>query len=189
MSQFTKKAIVASFVKLLNERPFDKIAVKDIVEDCGVNRNTFYYYYRDIYALLEDVFETEAADIIDANLTYSSWQEGLIHSTRFALENKRAIYHIYNSLNREALERYLYRVTEDMMIRFVRQQAEGLSVSEEDVRLVTLFYKHAVLGIVQEWLQNGMKEEPEPVIHRLGKLLDGNIRTIFERVSREKAAR
>ena len=41
MAQFTKQAIINSFLKLLEEMPLDKITVKDIVEDCGVNRNTF----------------------------------------------------------------------------------------------------------------------------------------------------
>lgn len=41
MANFTKKAIRDSFVKLLNEKPISQITVKDIVEDCGVNRNTF----------------------------------------------------------------------------------------------------------------------------------------------------
>ena len=44
MPNFTKKAIRESFIKLLNERPLNKITVKDIVEDCGVNRNSFYYH-------------------------------------------------------------------------------------------------------------------------------------------------
>ena len=56
MAQFTKQAIINSFLKLLEETPLDKITVKDIVEDCGINRNTFYYYYHDIYALLEELF-------------------------------------------------------------------------------------------------------------------------------------
>ena len=43
MSQFTKRAIMETFIKLLGEHPLDKITVKDIVEECGVNRNTFYY--------------------------------------------------------------------------------------------------------------------------------------------------
>ena len=59
MSQLTRKAIVQSFIKLLNEMPLDKITVKDIVDDCGVNRGTFYYYYQDVYALLEEIFATE----------------------------------------------------------------------------------------------------------------------------------
>ena len=59
MSQFTKKAIVDSFLKLLNEKSFDKITVKNIVEECGVNRKTFYYYFEDIYDLAEQIFEEE----------------------------------------------------------------------------------------------------------------------------------
>ena len=45
MASFTKKAIRDSFVKLLNEKPLSQITIRDIVDDCGVNRNTFYYYY------------------------------------------------------------------------------------------------------------------------------------------------
>ena len=59
MSQLTKRAITESFMKLINQVPFDKITVKDIVEDCGVNRNTFYYHYQDIYSVLEWIVETE----------------------------------------------------------------------------------------------------------------------------------
>ena len=53
MSQFTKKAIIDAFVELISERPLSKITVKDIVTRCGVNRNTFYYYFEDIYALID----------------------------------------------------------------------------------------------------------------------------------------
>ena len=51
MANFTKNAIKASCLKLLNERPISKITVKDIVEDCGINRNSFYYHFQDIPAL------------------------------------------------------------------------------------------------------------------------------------------
>ena len=45
MANFTKKAIQESFLRLLMERPLSQITVKDVVADCGVNRNTFYYYF------------------------------------------------------------------------------------------------------------------------------------------------
>lgn len=56
MAQQTKNAIRRAFIQLLNERPLDKISIKDIAEKGAVNRNTFYYYYADIYALVEDFF-------------------------------------------------------------------------------------------------------------------------------------
>ena len=48
MASFTRKAIMDSFMKLVDQRPISKITIKDIVEDCGVNRNTFYYHFADI---------------------------------------------------------------------------------------------------------------------------------------------
>ena len=64
MANFTEKAIKASFLKLLNERPLTKITVRDIVEDCGINRNSFYYHYRDIPALLEELITEQADNIL-----------------------------------------------------------------------------------------------------------------------------
>ena len=64
MPNFTCNAIKASFIKLLGERPLSQIRVKDIVADCGVNRNTFYYYFHDIPTLIEDIVTEEAKNII-----------------------------------------------------------------------------------------------------------------------------
>ena len=63
MANFTKKAIEASFIKLLTERPLSQITVKDIVTDCGINRNTFYYYFESIPKLIETVVEEDAANV------------------------------------------------------------------------------------------------------------------------------
>ena len=72
MANFTEKAIKASFLKLLNERPLTKITVRDIVEDCGINRNSFYYHYRDIPALLEELITEQADNIMKKYPSISS---------------------------------------------------------------------------------------------------------------------
>lgn len=60
MSQTTKRALAASLKKLLSDKPLDKITVTDIAEDCGVNRQTFYYHFQDIYDLVEWIYTSEA---------------------------------------------------------------------------------------------------------------------------------
>ena len=65
MANFTKKAIRASFIKLLNEKPLTQITVRDIVEDCGVNRNTFYCHFNDIYTLLEWMLRQETVEVLN----------------------------------------------------------------------------------------------------------------------------
>lgn len=53
MSQFTKRALEDSLKHLLLQKPLNKITINDIAEDCGINRMTFYYHFKDIYDLVE----------------------------------------------------------------------------------------------------------------------------------------
>ena len=55
MKPNTRKAIKESFMLLLNQKPLSKITVKEIVANCGINRNSFYYHYSDIPTLLEEI--------------------------------------------------------------------------------------------------------------------------------------
>ena len=55
MANFTREAILAAFLKIAEKKPLEKISVRDIVDECGINRNTFYYHFQDIYAVLEEV--------------------------------------------------------------------------------------------------------------------------------------
>lgn len=176
---FTKNAIISTFIELLNKTPLDKITVKDIVDGCGVNRNTFYYYYKDIYALLDDIFRTETQKVIDQNADYESWQDGFLQATKFARENRKAVYHVYNSLSREKLENYLYEITENVMMRFINAKMPDNSVSEEDKRFLSDFYKYALVGMMLNWISHGMKEDADIVIPKLVKLCNGSIRLLF----------
>lgn len=176
MSQFTKKAIVDSFLKLLSEKPLDKITVKDIVEDCGVSRNSFYYYYQDIFALMDDMFSSETEKALQLEQNFSSWQDALIGALQFALQNKRVIANVCHSGSRDHVERYLYSVTEKVLKECVDFLSKDLHTSEWDRQFIAHFYMYALVGLFLEWVDNGLKDEPEAVIRRMGTLLDGNMR-------------
>ena len=68
----TKRAIQEAFLAVLNEKPLGKITVKDITDRCGINRNTFYYHYQDIPALLEEICQNQVEDIISKYPTLNS---------------------------------------------------------------------------------------------------------------------
>ena len=57
MSEITKKALAETLKKLLSKNKLNKITIKEITEDCGVNRQTFYYHFKDIYDLLEWIYK------------------------------------------------------------------------------------------------------------------------------------
>ena len=169
------------FIKMLNERPLNKITVTAIVAECEINRNTFYYYYTDIYAILSEIFQTELQTVIDEYNDTLSWEESFIVAAKFALENKKAIYHVYNSMQREELENYIYNVSGNVMIRYVEKISDGIPASSGDKKLIASFYQCALTEMVLRWVASGMKEDPDTIIRRIGQLFDGNIELSLKR--------
>ena len=74
MSKKTKDVLVSAFIKLINEEDFDKITVTDLVEKCGVSRQTFYYHFDDIHNMLSWAFDVETKQICE-NQNPDNWKE------------------------------------------------------------------------------------------------------------------
>ena len=196
MAGFTKKAILETFVELLNEQPFDKITVKDVVEQCGINRNTFYYYYQDIYALLNDLIETELNKTLTDMGDVSNWQAGVEQALSFAIANKKAVYHIYNSLNRDVMVKYFRKIMTDLSIKFIgyiaglpeeetsgSAQKSGRSVLEgEDTKLLADILVDAEMGMLISWLEEGMTSDIETRVAQVQFLFDGVVNDIVTKM-------
>lgn len=78
MSQITKRALERSLKNMLLKKPLTKITVGDIADDCGINRMTFYYHFKDIYDLVEWSCLEDAKRALDEKKTYDTWQQGLL---------------------------------------------------------------------------------------------------------------
>ncbi len=174
MAQFTKQAIAKSFLKLINKMPLDKITIRDIVEDCGINRNTFYYHFRDIYDLMGYVFREETREALFRMGTDVTTEGRICTGMRFALENKRAIYHIYHSISRELFDGYLYDISLALMQRTVDERARDLPVTQTDKQLVSELLACTLMGSTLSWVAAGMREELTCRIRGFCALFDGN---------------
>lgn len=175
MSQITKKALAASLKKLLSERPLDKITVIDIVNDCGVNRQTFYYHFQDIYDLLEWVYLHEATRALDGKKTYDTWQQGFYYIFEYVLNNREFVSNTYHSVSRDYLENFLYKETYSLIIGVIEEKAQGMQIRETDKDFIADFYKYAFVGLMLDWIRKGMKEDPSYIIEHLSILIQGDI--------------
>lgn len=178
MSQsLTKNMIRDVFVQMLNERPLHKITVTDIVTACDINRNTFYYYYSDIYDVVSEIFKTELQKVIDDYNDVNSWEESVLQTLKFALENKKAVYHIYNSIQKEKLEKYMFDISGNAMKRYVKRiiANHDIHASKGDIDIIVLFYQYALTEMFINWISSGMSVEQENIIRRCGQLFNGNI--------------
>ena len=78
MSSSTKESLAAALKQMMAVKPIDKITVKDLVEICGVNRQTFYYHFDDVYDLLEWVFEEDANRVLPHEVVFDHWREDVL---------------------------------------------------------------------------------------------------------------
>ncbi len=170
MSDFTKKAIRDSFVKLLNEKPLSQITVRDIVDDCGVNRNTFYYHYQDLPQLLESIVEDDLRRVMRDYLTVDSMEECIDAVIGFALENRKAVMHIYHSGKREIYEKYQWKICEHIVTIYVDGMLAGREVPEQDRKLVIDYLKCVCFGLVTGWMEGGMRSDIQTDFHRICEL-------------------
>jgi len=182
MAQFTRKAIIQTFREMLEKSPLDKITVTNIIERCGINRNTFYYHFRDIYDLLEAFFKEELEKVIETSAN-DSWQNMLKAVMKTVTENKQIVYHIFNSLDRDQLERYVFESTNRHMYELVKKEAEGLNVTDEDIRYISEFYQYAFIGYFLKYLWNDMKPDINESIDKLSTFMEGNIRQSLKNLS------
>ena len=186
MSQVTKRALEASLKHLLLQKPLNKITINDIAEDCGINRMTFYYHFKDIYDLVEWCCEEDASRALAGKKTYGTWQQGLLLIFEAVQDNKPFILNVYRSVSREQVENYLYRITYDLLEGVVEEQAQGMSVRGEDKAFIATVYKYAFVGLMLDWIKRDMKDDPQALVDRLELVIHGSVRTALERLRIDK---
>lgn len=176
MAQATKKALAASLKELLGQKPFHKITISDITEQCGVNRMTFYYHFHDIYDLARWAFQEEAAALLDGSVTASSWEEWFESFLKKLQSCRPQLVNICRSIRREELEQHMCEVAEQVLRPMLDRELGDCPVPEEEWNFVVHFYTYAFVGMLLEWIEGGMKTETEVLARRLNTICSGGIR-------------
>ena len=172
---YTKNLIKQEFIKLLNKKSLHNITVTEIAKQCKIERKTFYYHYENLPQLVKEIFDEELEDVIEEFNETLSWEESFISATKFILENKKVVKHMYESDYKVELEKYIFSISGEIMRKYVRRVAKDTNAQEIDIKLIAYFYQCALSSSLVEWVATDMKTDPKLVTRRLGKLMDGNI--------------
>ena len=187
MSRFTQQAIMHCMLNLLQEKSIDKITVKDICEICEINRNTFYYYYSDIYQVLEELLRTETQKTLKEKQEKDSFYEEYLNKYHLVLAYKKAVYHLYNSKNRDLILKYLYDITEDFVRKYVQKEVEGTRLSTADIQFIVDFYSNSMIGNILRWMQRGMQEQQEKLIYKMSISYQATIKALIAQIEEDKS--
>lgn len=181
MSEVTKRALEQSLKNLLLKKPLNKITISDIAEDCGINRMTFYYHFRDLYDLVEWACIEDAKKALQQKKTHATWQEGFLQICYAVRENKPFIVNVYRCVHREQVERYLTPLTDQLLRAVVEEQSAGMKVREEDKAFIARVYSYSFIGLLLDWIREDMKEDPERMVERLGLVIQDTFQSALER--------
>ncbi len=185
MAQTTKSELIKSFYKLLTIKPFEKITVKDIVEDCGVNRKTFYYYFADIYDLVEYVFRLEIDKFRKEIPQNASFEDRVIGIFEFVEKNKKAAMHLYNSSDGKELEKYIDNVMVELLSKRIKKFALSEGINEEDSAMICATMVFIFMGMFELWVKNGMQPDYREQINRILKMLDGTVDLMIKNLKKD----
>lgn len=182
-----KKEIKRTFITMLNEKPLSQITVKGLVAECGINRNSFYYHYPDLPALIEEIVEEETAQIIAEYPTIDSIETALRVAVEFCTKNRRAILHMYNSVNRDIFERHLWKVCDYVVSEYGKTIFEGTSIRPLDREIIERFYRCECFGVAMEWLSEQMNSDTTKDIQRFCAMFRGMTEEMIRRSTLEYA--
>lgn len=181
MSQVTKRALEQSLKNLLLKKPLTKITISDITEDCGINRMTFYYHFKDIYDLVEWACLEDAKRALNEKKTYDTWQQGLLQIFEAVQENKPFILNVYRCVHREQVEKYLQPLVDQLMLDVIQEESASMMIREEDKQFIAKIYAYIFIGVMLDWIKDDMREAPQEIVARLVKLLRGSVTAALRR--------
>ena len=141
MPGFTRQIILHTLTELMNEKPLSKITVKDIVERCGVNRNTFYYHFRDIPDAVEAMVKEELNDILKDQKVPESVSDCMEILVNAVQKNKKAMIHLYRSIQRDVFADYLDHAAERVVEELINRAVGDFEMDQEDRHLISRDYK------------------------------------------------
>ncbi len=175
MSHFTKKAIRETFLDLLLKKSFDKVTVKDIVEACEINRNTFYYYYKDIYDLMGDIFHTETKKVLEEQQRGGTCYEEFQRIAAFITSYKASIAHIFNSKSQEVFVGHLHTVSETILQNYISHCNMDKEITQENKNFVCDFFRFALVGMIINWIKSGMEEDSQIFIKKMSDIFENTV--------------
>lgn len=183
-SKLTKRALAASIKTLLEKKPLDRITIKDITDECGVTRNTFYYHFQDVYDLLSYIFREQADTVLREYADGDDWKGFFLNILTYFYENSKMIENVYYSLRQEELEMYIKRMVGMYALQIIEIQTKGMDVDELAKKTVADFYQNAFVGATLQWIREDMKTEPALLADLYDSMFQGTVKAAIASAER-----
>ena len=177
----TKKLLADTLKKIMRSKPFSKITVSEIIQECGVNRKTFYYHFQDIYDLLKWVFDEEAIQVVRHFDLLEDYEAAIRFVMDYIRENDYIISCTHDSIGREEMKRFFYMDFIEIITSVINEaetQAH-ISIEPEFKAYAAKFYTEALAGMLIDWAKNGTDQDYERTVLYLTSIVSSAVESML----------
>lgn len=170
-------ALAQALKQLVKHQSLDKITIEALSDAAHVNRNTFYYHFSDIYALLKWIFEHDVILQLQGDLSAKNWSEKYNLALTYVIENKQLCLEALHSQRRDLLEKFLFELCAQM-VHSVLLTIDDTIPADLSTDLID-FYGSAIASQIIKWLITDCHTPKELLVARATAILDGTIEFII----------
>ena len=154
MARNTKWAIIEAYIELIKTKNIDKVTVKDVVEVCGITRQTFYYHFQDLLDVIEWGLRTTGDTAVQRGVEAGS-VEAAIHLFLDAADRNRQVGRkIFTSQKKPQLCDMIFHMMESLLFAIFKEKNADASIPVDELDFAVHFYAHAVTGILYDVVMN-----------------------------------
>jgi probable dihydroxyacetone kinase regulator len=184
-STITRRAIANAFKQLLATTPFDRVTVTAVASQCGINRQTFYYHFRDIYDLMSWIVEDRVRSVLGySNMDLPENTEVIVEACLVALkEEQDFVTRLLHSLDPVAVNHILQAHLGKVIEKSLEKIYEQSKLTEDNKRIITSFVVGGFLNVLYTWANDGMREDPSLLAHRVATIVCSSLRVVIPQLS------
>ncbi|MCI1590924.1 TetR/AcrR family transcriptional regulator [Heyndrickxia oleronia] len=175
----TKLQLKQAFIKLMEEKNYDQITVTDIVNRADYNRATFYRHYNFKEELAEEMITDKTTALLET-FKYPYKNNNMIHLNSLSSSDIIVFDHIMENKDFYKLWRKFQSIPGfeesflQSIVKFIKKDITLLTPHDPhlDNNLYTTFYANGILGLILDWIKNGLEPHPDYMAKQLVKIIN-----------------
>ena len=183
MSRWADQKISIAFVKMLRTRSMDDITVIEVCEKAGVNRQSFYYHFKDMGELLDFIIKNKLEMYLPKDKIVGKWPEQLEKVLAYSKKHRKIILNIYHSDYQAKfigiIKNYAGELSKDALEQYLA--FKDIKINDEEKEFLVSTRSMAFTGIYQLYIDKGLTEDPVKVSDWCGKVFRGSLEFIIEK--------
>ena len=169
------KALIAdAAVRLLTEKNVKKLTVKDIVEECHITRQTFYYHFEDIPHLLLWIMQRSIRQMQEEVRDKKTVEERLRYFFVMTLQIKPYIARTMATNYADELNRMLHDELSSMAEQIAENDRYFQDLNRSEQRIVLTYHSYGILGLLNE-MNDPTQEELDRAVHMAYRIITGSL--------------